>query len=273
MHTHIRTQAPIHIRDNTQAPTYTHTLPTCMCTQVIVLGGTDGKHIDTASVMDAEFPSHKTTKSLHPMHCHVLDIDTMAWSTVTAPQQHRPHRPHRVNRARPHRLNRTQPRRINKARRRRVNRARPHRLNRARLRMVNRARPHRLNRLCYLCMQGLSQVVAGSVACGCRLCHRWLQGLSPGGCRLCCMWLQVSCKNAQTGAEPSPRCYHSATLLGKNLFITGGQAGLHPLSSLHPLVHLPPCTGCTTLGRAGALENPRSSLHPSPRACTPLTWH
>jgi len=92
--------------------------------KVIVLGGTDGKHIDAASVMDAEFPSHKTTKSLHPMHCHVLDIDTMAWSTV-------------------------------------------------------------------------------------------------------------DCKNAQTGAEPSPRCYHSATLLGKNLFVTGGQVHYWLLANNH----------------------------------------
>ena len=87
--------------------------------KVVCLGGTDGKHIDASSVMDREFPSHKTTKSLHPMACHVLDIDSMAWSTIT-------------------------------------------------------------------------------------------------------------CKNAQTGAEPSPRCYHSATLLGKNLFVTGGQVPRAP---------------------------------------------
>jgi len=36
-------------------------------------------------------------------------------------------------------------------------------------------------------------------------------------------WSTVACKNAGTGAEPSPRAYHSATLLGKNLFVTGGQ--------------------------------------------------
>lgn len=36
-------------------------------------------------------------------------------------------------------------------------------------------------------------------------------------------WSTVSCKNAGTGAEPPPRAYHSATLLGKNLFVTGGQ--------------------------------------------------
>lgn len=92
--------------------------------KVVCLGGTDGKHIDTSSVMDPEFPSHKTTKSLHPMACHILDIDSMSWSTVT-------------------------------------------------------------------------------------------------------------CKNAQTGAEPSPRCYHSATLLGKNLFVTGGQVHFWLLANNH----------------------------------------
>ena len=55
------------------------------------------------------------------------------------------------------------------------------------------------------------------------------------------LWSTVACKNAQTGAEPSPRCYHSATLLGKNLFITGGQA-LHPLACYTPLACLACCT-------------------------------
>jgi len=46
-------------------------------------------------------------------------------------------------------------------------------------------------------------------------------------------WSTVSCKNAGTGAEPSPRCYHSATLLGKNLFVTGGQVHWWLLNNQH----------------------------------------
>lgn len=46
-------------------------------------------------------------------------------------------------------------------------------------------------------------------------------------------WSTVACKNAGTGAEPSPRAYHSATLLGKNLFVTGGQLHSWLLSSNH----------------------------------------
>ncbi|KAL3908256.1 MAG: hypothetical protein SGPRY_009871, partial [Prymnesium sp.] len=46
-------------------------------------------------------------------------------------------------------------------------------------------------------------------------------------------WTTVACKNAGTGAEPSPRCYHSATLLGKNLFVTGGQVHNWLLANNH----------------------------------------
>ena len=46
-------------------------------------------------------------------------------------------------------------------------------------------------------------------------------------------WSTVSCKNAGTGAEPSARAYHSATLLGKNLFVTGGQVHHGLLSQTH----------------------------------------
>jgi len=107
------------------SPRYGHSITLLPAQRkIICLGGTDGKHIDASSVMDPEFPSHKTTKSLHPMACHTLDIDTMVWSTV-------------------------------------------------------------------------------------------------------------ACKNAQTGAEPSPRCYHSATLLGKNLFVTGGQVHFWLLANNH----------------------------------------
>ena len=47
------------------------------------------------------------------------------------------------------------------------------------------------------------------------------------------MWATVSCKNAGTGAEPSPRIYHSATLIGKNLFVTGGQLHYWLLANNH----------------------------------------
>mmetsp|Transcript_8767 Transcript_8767/g.23148 ORF Transcript_8767/g.23148 Transcript_8767/m.23148 type:complete len:618 (-) Transcript_8767:71-1924(-) len=46
-------------------------------------------------------------------------------------------------------------------------------------------------------------------------------------------WSTITCKNAGTGAEPSPRAYHSATLLGKNLFVTGGQVHYWLLANNH----------------------------------------
>jgi len=46
-------------------------------------------------------------------------------------------------------------------------------------------------------------------------------------------WSTLVCKNAGTGAQPSPRAYHSATLLGKNLFVTGGQLQNWLLSNSH----------------------------------------
>ena len=46
-------------------------------------------------------------------------------------------------------------------------------------------------------------------------------------------WSTATCKNAGTGAEPSPRAYHSATLLGKNLFVTGGQVHQGLLATGH----------------------------------------
>ena len=46
-------------------------------------------------------------------------------------------------------------------------------------------------------------------------------------------WSTVTCKNAGTGAEPSARAYHSATLLGKNLFVTGGQVHQGLLATGH----------------------------------------
>jgi len=46
-------------------------------------------------------------------------------------------------------------------------------------------------------------------------------------------WSTVPCKNAGTGAEPPPRAYHSATLLGKNLFVTGGQVQHGLLAHTH----------------------------------------
>ena len=82
--------------------------------KVVVIGGMDGKGVDSSNAVDHEFPPHKNAKSFCGMAVHMLDLDTMAWSTVT-------------------------------------------------------------------------------------------------------------CKNSGTGAEPSARAYHSATLLGKNLFVTGGQ--------------------------------------------------
>jgi len=91
--------------------------------KVVVMGGTNGKlHKDSSA--DAEFPPHKTTAHLCPMAVHILDIDSLSWSTV-------------------------------------------------------------------------------------------------------------SCKNAGTGAEPPPRAYHSATLLGKNLFVTGGQVQHGLLAHTH----------------------------------------
>jgi Ras-related protein Rab-1A len=92
--------------------------------KLVVIGGTDGKMVDQHSSADSEFPSHKTPKSFCPMTVHTLDLDTLAWSSVT-------------------------------------------------------------------------------------------------------------CKNAGTGAEPSPRAYHSATLLGKNLFVTGGQVHHGLLAHTH----------------------------------------
>jgi len=107
------------------APRYGHTTTTLPAQRkIVVIGGTDGKHVQQAGVVDSEFPAFKSEKSLHPMAVHVLDVDTLAWSTVT-------------------------------------------------------------------------------------------------------------CKNAGTGAQPSPRAYHSATLLGKNLFITGGQLHHWLLSNSH----------------------------------------
>mmetsp|Transcript_32293 Transcript_32293/g.53384 ORF Transcript_32293/g.53384 Transcript_32293/m.53384 type:complete len:618 (+) Transcript_32293:54-1907(+) len=92
--------------------------------KVLVLGGTDGKYVQQSGVIDPEFPSFKSDKALHPMTVHILDIDSLTWSTV-------------------------------------------------------------------------------------------------------------ACKNHGTGAQPSPRAYHSATLLGKNLFITGGQLHYWLLSNSH----------------------------------------
>jgi len=92
--------------------------------KVIVLGGTDGKLLDVHAAADPEFPPHKSAKSFCGMAVHLLDLDTMVWSTV-------------------------------------------------------------------------------------------------------------SCKNAGTGAEPPARAYHSAALLGKNLFVTGGQVHHGLLAPTH----------------------------------------
>jgi len=97
------------------APRFGHTVTFLPAQRkVVVIGGTDGKHVQQSAVTDPEFPAFKLDKSVHPMTVHVLDIDGLSWSTV-------------------------------------------------------------------------------------------------------------ACKNAGTGAQPTPRAYHSATLLGKNLFVTGGQ--------------------------------------------------
>ena len=63
-----KTWAVLETSGTRPSPRYGHSVTLLPAQRkVIVLGGTDGKHIDTASVMDAEFPSHKTTKSLHPI--------------------------------------------------------------------------------------------------------------------------------------------------------------------------------------------------------------
>ena len=57
---------------------------------IIVLGGTDGKQVENVQSPDPEFPPHKTTKSLHPMTVHVLDIDSAPlhrYTAVTRPLQ------------------------------------------------------------------------------------------------------------------------------------------------------------------------------------------
>jgi len=106
------------------APRYGHSVTLLPAVRkVIVLGGTNGK-LSSDGATDPEFPAHKTTAYLCPMTVHVLDIDSMSWSTVP-------------------------------------------------------------------------------------------------------------CKNAGTGAEPPPRAYHSATLLGKNLFVTGGQVQHGLLAHTH----------------------------------------
>ena len=43
----------------------------------------DGKGIDSSNAVDHEFPPHKNAKSFCGMAVHMLDLDTMAWSTVT----------------------------------------------------------------------------------------------------------------------------------------------------------------------------------------------
>lgn len=46
-------------------------------------------------------------------------------------------------------------------------------------------------------------------------------------------WSTPKAKGAGTGAEPSPRCFHSAALCGKNLFILGGQVHYSLLANNH----------------------------------------
>ena len=46
-------------------------------------------------------------------------------------------------------------------------------------------------------------------------------------------WSTAMCNNAGTGAEPPPRAYHSTALLGKNLFVTGGQVQHGHLAQSH----------------------------------------
>lgn len=46
-------------------------------------------------------------------------------------------------------------------------------------------------------------------------------------------WSQPTARGAGTGAEPSPRCFHSAALCGKNLFVLGGQVHHWLLANNH----------------------------------------
>mmetsp|Transcript_17240 Transcript_17240/g.42367 ORF Transcript_17240/g.42367 Transcript_17240/m.42367 type:complete len:348 (+) Transcript_17240:1-1044(+) len=46
-------------------------------------------------------------------------------------------------------------------------------------------------------------------------------------------WSQPKAKGAGSGAEPSPRCFHSAALCGKNLFVLGGQVHFWLLANNH----------------------------------------
>lgn len=46
-------------------------------------------------------------------------------------------------------------------------------------------------------------------------------------------WSQPKARGAGTGAEPSPRCFHSAALCGKNLFVLGGQVHYWLLANNH----------------------------------------
>lgn len=122
-----KTWSAIESKGNKPGPRYGHSVTLLPAQRkIVVLGGTDGKHLtqDTRSLLDPEFPSFKSEKSLHPMSVHVFDIDMLSWATLV-------------------------------------------------------------------------------------------------------------CKNAGTGAQPSPRAYHSATLLGKNLFVTGGQLQNWLLSNSH----------------------------------------
>lgn len=124
---------------STPSPRFGHSVTLLPAVRkMVVLGGTDGKLLDPHSAADPEFPPHKNARSFCGMSVHMLDLDSLSWSTVT-------------------------------------------------------------------------------------------------------------CKNAGTGAEPSARAYHSATLLGKNLFVTGGQV-LHGLLAhtlhVHIIVTPPPTPIC-----------------------------
>lgn len=63
------------------APRYGHSVTLLPAQRkVVILGGSDGKVVPAAtgsSSFDPEFPPHKTTKSLHPMSVHILDVDSL----------------------------------------------------------------------------------------------------------------------------------------------------------------------------------------------------
>ena len=61
--------------------------------KVVVIGGTDGKALDTNNAIDAEFPSHKKASSFCPMSVHIFDLDKVCpHATNSLPQPCLPYR-------------------------------------------------------------------------------------------------------------------------------------------------------------------------------------